>query len=328
MNQYTQLTEGERNQIYALLKEGFSIIRIASRLERSKSTISREIKRNTGGRGYRPTQAQSLASNRRSNASSSGRISETVEQYMLNKLTQEQWSPEQISGRIYKDIGETVSHEWIYKYIYEDRKNGGELYKNLRHGRRQRRKRCNPSVDRAGRGHIKNRRDIDERPANVENRKIFGHWEIDTIIGKAHSGAAVTIVERKTRFTIIIPLPNRKSELVANETIQVLKLIKDKVLSITADNGKEFATHEFVAKKLGIDYYFAKPYHSWERGTNENANGLIRQYIRKNESISEVTTREAQQVMDKLNNRPRKILNFQTPAEYFLRHADKLPFVF
>ena len=223
---------------------------------------------------------------------------------MLQKLTGQQWSPEQISGRIYKDIAENISHEWIYQYIYEDRRSGGQLHKNLRHGRRQRRKRCNPGVSRAGRGHIKNRRDIDERPANVENRRIFGHWEIDTIIGKSQSGAAVTIVERKSRFTIVIPLPNRKSNLVAAETISALEPIKDKVRSITADNGKEFATHQQVAEKLGLDYYFAKPYHSWERGTNENANGLIRQYIPKKASIAGVSRIDAQKVMDKLNNRP------------------------
>lgn len=322
---YHQLTEGERNQIYALHKEGLSPAEIGSRIGRNTSTIYREFQRNTGGRGYRPIQAHRSASERRSSASSlGGTISEAAKQYMLEKLTEDQWSPEQISGRIYKDIGEQVSHEWIYQYIYTDRKSGGDLYKNLRHGHRQRKKRCNPGASRAGRGHIKNRRDIDERPKSVENRKIFGHWEIDTIIGKSHSGAAVTIVERKTRFTILIPLSNRKSDLVATETIKALKPIKDKVRSITADNGKEFATHEQVAESLGLDYYFAKPYHSWERGTNENANGLIRQYIPKDASITEVTIEDAQEVMNKLNNRPRKTLNYDTPAERFMKYAGKL----
>jgi len=323
---YHQLTEGERNQIYALHKEGLSPSEIASRIGRDNSTIYREFRRNTGERSYRPIQAHRLASERRSRASSlGGTISEAAKQYMLEKLTEEQWSPEQISGRIYKDIGEKVSFEWIYQNIYADRRSGGDLYENLRHGRRQRKKRCNPGATRAGRGHIKNRRDIDERPKSVENRKIFGHWEIDTIIGKSHSGAAVTIVERKTRFTILIPLSNRKSDLVATETIKVLKPMKDKVRSITADNGKEFATHEQVAKSLGIDYYFAKPYHSWERGTNENANGLIRQYIPKDASIAEVTIDEAQEVMNKLNNRPRKTLGYDTPAERFARYSGRLP---
>lgn len=326
---YHQLTEGERNQIYALHKEGLSPGEIGSRLGRHASTIYREFQRNTGGCGYRPIQAQRMASERRSYASTlGGTISETAGDYVLEKLTKEQWSPEQISGRIYNDIGEKVSHEWIYQYIYADRKSGGELYKNLRHGRRQRKKRCNPGASRAGRGHIKNRRDIDERPKSVENRNRFGHWEIDTIIGKSHSGAAVTIVERKTRFTILIPLQNRKSDVVAAATIKVLDPIRDKVKSITADNGKEFATHEQVAESLGIDYYFAKPYHSWERGTNENANGLIRQYIPKDASIADVTIDRAQEVMDKLNNRPRKILGYRTPAESFARHSGQLPSVF
>jgi len=325
MKPYTQLTEGERNQIYALHKEGFSNAAIAQRLERDPSTISREISRNTGGNGYRPKQAHTFACDRRSKASSGRRISQKVEQYMRDKLANEQWSPEQISGRIYKDIGENLSHEWIYQYVYDDRRAKGDLYKNLRHGHRQRKKRCNPSPGRAGRGHIKNRRDIDERPATVEKRLQFGHWEIDTIIGHAHSGAAVTIVERKTRFTIIIPLPNRKSDRVAEETIKVLDTIQDTVLSITADNGKEFALHELVAEKLNLDYYFAKPYHSWERGTNENTNGLIRQYIPKSASIKEVTVEEAQTYMDKLNNRPRKTLKYKTPTEVFLRHAKCIP---
>lgn len=325
MKQYTQLTEGERNQIYALNKQGFSANAIARLMKRSQSTISRELARNTGKRNYRPQQAQKLTEERRTKASSGSRISKGAEAYILEKLINFQWSPEQISGRIKIDLDERVSHEWIYQYIYTDRKNGGELHKNLRHGKKQRKRRCNPSPDRAGRGHIKNRRDIDERPSYVEDRMAFGDWEIDTIIGKGHSGAAVTIVERKSRFAILIPLQNRKADIVAAETIKVLKSTQASVKSITADNGKEFAHHELVSKELTLNYYFAKPYHSWERGTNENTNGLIRQYIPKNASILDVTTSDAQRIMDKLNNRPRKTLDYQTPAEVFLQHTNQLP---
>ena len=223
------------------------------------------------------------------------------------------------------DINEKVSHEKIYQMVYEDRKAGGELYKNLRHGRKRRKKRCNPSEPRAGRGCIKNRVDIDSRPKHVENRKQFGHWEIDTIIGKGHSGAAVTIVERKTRFAIIIPLANRKAENVAEEIIKVFLPIRDTIKSITADNGKEFALHEIVSKSLNIDFYFAKPYHSWERGTNENTNGLIRQYIPKSAAITDVSRADSEAIMHKLNNRPRRTLGFNTPTERFLKYSPILP---
>jgi transposase, IS30 family len=325
MKQYTQLTEGERNQIYILNKEGFRPSKIAQRIDRDPSTVSRELKRNRGGCGYRAKQAHDLANRRRSNASSGTRISPEAWAYAIEKLEKEQWSPEQIAGRIEKDIGKTVSHEFIYQKVYEDRKAGGDLHKNLRHGHKKRKKRCNPGAARAGRGHIKNRRDIAERPAHVEKRKTFGHWEIDTIIGKGQSGAAITIVERKSRYTIVIPLKNRLSRIVAEETIKALKSIAHTVKSITADNGKEFAQHECVAEALGLDYYFATPYHSWERGTNENANGLIRQYIPKTASILDISRDDAQLIMNKLNNRPRKILNFQTPAEVLLRHCNQLP---
>lgn len=325
MKQYTQLTERERNQICILSKEGLQGTEIAMRIKRHPSTVNRELRRNRGKNGYSAEQAHKRATERRSNASSGTKIEPATLEYVVEKLTKEQWSPEQISGRIGKDIGGSVSYEWIYQHIYADRKNGGNLHKHLRQGHKKRRRRCNPGANRAGRGHIKNRRDIDERPAHVEWRLAFGHWEIDTIIGKNQSGAALTIVERKSRFTIVIPLENRQSDIVAAETIRALKPIQDTVKSITADNGKEFARHEWVAEKLGIDYYFAKPYHSWERGTNENANGLIRQYIPKASSILDVNRETAQQVMDKLNNRPRKILNYLTPTEVLLMYCDKIP---
>ena len=327
MKQYTQLTEVERSQIYILRKEGLNGTQIAKRIKRNPSSVNRELQRNRGNSGYRPKQAHKRATERRSNASSGTKIEPATLGYVVEKLTKEQWSPEQISGRIGKDIGGSVSHEWIYQHIYADRKNGGDLHQHLRQGHKKRRKRCNPGASRAGRGHIKNRRDIDERPAHVEKRLAFGHWEIDTIIGKNQSGAALTIVERKSRFTIVIPLENRQSDIVAAETIRALECIKHTVKSITADNGKEFARHEWIAEKLGIDFYFAKPYHSWERGTNENANGLIRQYIPKSASILDVNRETAQQVMDKLNKRPRKILNYLTPIEVLLKYCDKIPAV-
>ena len=274
---YHQLTEGERNQIYVLRKDGYIPSEIAAKLGRAPSTISRELKRNHGKRGYRPIQAQNLSDERRSVASSRPKMTGEIIGYIEEKLRLD-WSPETISSVMKTDpaIEGSISHERIYEHVYEDRLNGGDLHTHLRHGRKKRRKRCNPSPDRAGRGHIKNRRDIDERPKAVETREEPGHWEIDTIVGKGHQGNAVTIVERTTRFTLIEILDDRKAETVTEATVRLLEPYKDVCLSITADNGKEFAGHEKISAQLEIDFYFAKPYHSWERGTNENTNGLIR----------------------------------------------------
>lgn len=313
MSRYTQLTEGERNQIYALNKRGFKQAEIAKDIGKSPATISRELRRNRGKRGYRPKQAHQMAQRRRRLAASHPKMHHEVIAHIESKLAL-QWSPEQISNTMEIETGVRVSHERIYQHVYEDRLASGKLHTHLRHGRKKRRKRCNP-IDRTGsRGRIKNRRDIEERPTLVDTRLTTGHWEIDTIIGKGQKGAAVTIVERKSRFTLIAGVKNRTAEQVAEATIRLLSPFPDLLLSITADNGKEFADHEQIAKTLGIDFYFAKPYHSWERGTNENTNGLIRQYLPKSEPLSDLTKETEQMIMDRLNHRPRKTLGYRTPT--------------
>jgi IS30 family transposase len=321
MTGYTQLTEGERNQIYVLNKRGLKQSEIAHDLGREPSTISRELKRNRGGRGYRPKQAHREATERRRAASSRPKMKDNVVAHVEAKLGL-QWSPEQISGTMEDEIGIRISHERIYQHIYKDRLAGGNLHTHLRHGRKKRRKRCNPGERTGNRGKIKNRRDIDERSALVDTRLTQGHWEIDTIIGKGQEGAAVTIVERKSRFTLIAGVENRTAEQVTAATIRLLQPYGDQVVSITADNGKEFAHHEEIAEALKVDFYFARPYHSWERGTNENTNGLIRQYLPKSESLSKLSDETERFVMERLNNRPRKILGFRTPSDELNLHLN------
>ena len=207
----------------------------------------------------------------------------------------------------------SISHEWIYQYIYQDKLYGGTLHQHLR-CKKKRRKRYG-SYDR--RGQIINRVSIDERPAIVDKRKRIGDWELDTVIGKAHKQAIVTITERKTRLSLIRKVKFKTAENVADAIIELLGPMKKWVKTLTADNGKEFAFHERIAKALNAKFYFAHPYSSWERGLNENTNGLIRQYLPKKTDFKKVTQKQIDNVMEKLNNRPRKCLGFKTPNQVF-----------
>jgi len=279
-------------------------------LRRSKSTISREIKRNKGLRGYRPKQAHRLAKRRRTR--STRRISEEVWSWVKHCL-KEDWSPEQVSNWLAKEKKFFVSHEWIYQHILKDKQAGGDLYKHLR---------CQkPKKKRYGardrRGRIPNRKSIEERPAIVEQRSRIGDWELDTIIGKGHSGVLVSIAQRKTRLALLAKVPNKTAEAVAGAILKLLKPLSEKVHTLTADNGKEFSLHEKIAENLSAHFYFAHPYASWERGLNENTNGLIRQYFPKDRDFSTITAKEVKMVMDKLNNRPRKCLGIKTPNQVF-----------
>jgi len=303
---YTQLTREERYQIYALKKAGHKQNEIAQVLKRSESTISRELGRNCGRRGYRPKQAHSMAEERRSmNAST---IDEATWKFAQDKLL-EQWSPEQISWHV------AISPETVYQRVYADKRAGGLLWKNLR-CQKQRKKRYG-KTDR--RGTIPNRLFIEDRPAIVDERKRIGDWEADTIIGKNHRQAIVSIVERKTGLTLIKKVERKTSTAVSQAMIDLLKPYKNKVRTITSDNGKEFAGHEDIAKKLKADFYFAHPYASWERGTNENTNGLIRQYFPKNRDFTTITQKEINFAMERLNNRPRKRLGYRTPNQVFFK---------
>jgi len=309
---YKQLTHEERYQICVLLKAGLNQTEIAMILERHKSTISREISRNTGLRGYRPQQAQCLAEDRRY-SKIRPRISDIVWND-VRRLLREDWSPEQISLWFASEKAISISHEWIYQYILQDKNQGGTLYRHLR-CQKQRRKRYG-SYSR--RGQLIDRISIDKRPAVVDARSRIGDWALDTIIGRNHKQAIVSLTERKSRFTLIQKVKRKTAQCVTDAIINLLVPLSDQVHTLTADNGKEFAGHKTIADKLNAKFYFAHPYASWERGLNENTNGLIRQYFPKQRDFKTITQKEIKRVMDKLNNRPRKCLGIKTPNQVFL----------
>jgi len=230
-------------------------------------------------------------------------------------MIREELSPEQITGHL-KDIGEpSVSPEWIYQHLYADKRNGGDLHTRLR-CQKQRRKRYG-STER--RGQIKNRVSIEKRPAIVDLRSRIGDWEADTVIGKQGHSVLVTLVERKTRFTVAIKAVNKTARAVTDAICEHLKPHQEKVLTLTYDNGREFAYHEEIARVLTAEGFFAHPYHSWERGLNENTNGLIRQYIPKGKDIDDLSDEDVAKIIGKINSRPRKCLGFKTPNQLFLR---------
>ena len=306
---YTQLTQEERYQIGAFLSVGYTRSTIALKLNRHPSTISREIKRNEGLRGYRPQQAQRLAEERRYH-----HVHYRIEDATWNKvetLLREDWSPEQVSGWLSSTGQPSVSAEWIYQYILVDKQNGGDLYTHLRCQKKRKKRYGRPDA----RGQLKNRTSIDERPLVVEIRKRIGDWEIDTVIGRQGGSVLVTAVERKSRLSVIALSDDKSAENVKNALIEALSPLAASVKTLTYDNGKEFAMHEEVAEQLDAKGYFAHPYHSWERGSNENMNGLIRQYAPKGTSFDSLTDDDIKAIMSKLNNRPRKCLDFKTPNQ-------------
>jgi IS30 family transposase len=319
MGQYTQLTQEQRYQIYAFMKAHFSITDIASEIGVHKSTVSREIKRNRGKKGYRPKQAHCMAIERRQKAKKYVRLTPKVIG-LIEEFLYQDFSPEQVCGFLARTHNLRISHETVYRYVLANKARGGTLYRYLRHAHKKRKKRYG-SYDH--RGQIKGRVSIDERPAIVNARGRIGDWEIDTIIGKQHKGALLTLVERKTKFTLIRKLEKKQAELVAKATINLLKPYEEKVCTITADNGQEFAHHEYIKKHLKTTVYFAHPYHAWERGLCENTNGLIRQYFPKGMSFVTITDEHVQVAMNRLNNRPRKTLGYKTPNEVFFQAVIK-----
>lgn len=314
---YTHLTEEERYHIYELYHEGFLQSEIADSLGRSPSTISREFARNRGERGWRPKQAQSKADSRLSQRGSSNvkKVSAAAWAYAKSKLETEQWSPEQISGRLKHDKLDSISHETIYAKILEDKQSQGTLYTHLR-CKKRRKKRYGSK--KSARGYIPNRVGIEERPAIVETRERVGDWEGDTIIGRQTQGAVIaSVVERKSRFTCLVKAANKTTHEVIECIRAGLHSIADCVTTITFDNGKEFSQHSKLSEALGASIYFARPYHSWERGLNENTNGLVRQYFPKKTSFDSITDNELEEIAWKLNTRPRKCLGYRTPLEVF-----------
>ncbi|MCA6392816.1 MAG: IS30 family transposase [Cytophagales bacterium] len=320
MIMYQHFTQEERYEIYEKLTEKVPKSVIASWLGKHPSSIYREIHRNRGLKGYRPKQANDKAAMRQA--------TKPRKVYFTNAIRSqvEAWirldfSPEQIVGRAEREGIPMVSHERIYQHIWDDKRAGGTLYEHLRHIPKKYRKRYGSKQER---GQILNKVSIEARPAEVESRDEIGHWEIDTVIGKSHDGAIVTLVERTSRFTVIGKLVGKHADPCAEKTIEILTPFSDKVKSITSDNGKEFAKFERIAEALEALFFFAHPYHSWERGSNENTNGLIRQYLPKSMGFEYLTQEDCQKIMDKLNNRPRKVLGFRTPAEVFFSNTLQL----
>lgn len=311
MSCYAQLTQEERYQIYEMKTAGSPSWEIARALGRHRSTIFRELGRNRGRRGYRPCQAHALAQGRR-RAKSRCRIGAGVWR-AVEALIRRDWSPEQVAGRLAREQGRCVSHERIYQHIYADKALGGDLHTHLR-CRKQRRKRYG---GRSRRGHVAGRVSIEERPAAVAARSRLGDWEADTVIGAGHGGALVSAVERKSVFTVLAPVARKTAAAVRRALRQELGPMRDRVLTLTVDNGREWSGHRGIARDLGGAVYFAHPYASWERGLNENTNGLVRQYFPKSRRLSRVTRAEAHRVMGRLNHRPRKNLDYRTPHEVF-----------
>ncbi|MFD1218502.1 IS30 family transposase, partial [Microbulbifer celer] len=306
---YYQLTENERYQIYSLRKAGHSQAEIAELLERHPSTISRELRRNTGLRGYRPGQAHKLSDVRRREAHKARKVTDEV-QRQIELLTMQDLSPQQTAIYLERHTGVSLHHETIYQIIYADQASGGDLYTHLRIASKPYRKRYG-SYDR--RGKIKNRVSIEERPVVVDQMSRIGDWEGDTVIGKGRSGALLTMVERKTLFTVIVRLTGKRADLLADAAVAHMAHLKDKIKTITFDNGLEFSGHEVIARGLGADIYFAHPYASWERGINENTNGLIRQYFPKGTDFNKVTDDQVHFVMNRLNSRPRESRGGKSP---------------
>ncbi len=312
---YKQLTREQRYQIYALKKEGHSRSAIARNVGVHKATIGRELRRNLGERGYRPKQADELARERQKQRV--GPRITAAQWRQVEDLLRHEWSPEQIAGRLKLLQHERLSHERIYQYIYANKASGGTLYRHLR-CRKQRRKRYG-SYSR--RGQIPHRVLIDQRPAVVEQKARLGDWEADTIIGRNHQAAIVSLVERRSKLTRLAKVARTTAELVTTAVTTQLQPLT--VKTITSDNGREFAHHLQIGQNLKADFYFAHPYHSWERGVNENTNGLVRQYFPKKSEFSKINDKQIKKVEERLNNRPRKTLGYKTPNEVFF----KLPLV-
>ena len=312
---YHQITSEERYRISALRQEGYCPAAIARRLGRHRSTISRELGRNCSpwDGSYRPSKAQEQANGRRSRSRRNQRF-EGPDWKLVERLLREDWSPEQVSGSLQKTGELSISHETIYRYVWENRAQGGELYKRLRCAMKKRRKRygCYDS-----RGRLAGKRHLSERPASVERRQAAGHWEIDTVMGTGNDHCIVTLVERATGYLLIGKLRARTMEEAAKRTIQLIKKHPGKFRTITADNGTEFHSYREIEKATAVKFYFATPHHAWERGTNENTNGLIRQYLPKRKSMAHVTQWDCNRIAKKLNTRPRKRYNYETPEERF-----------
>jgi len=307
------ITKEQRYEISAYLKCNKTKSFIAKTLGVHKGTISREISRNATKTGkYNPKIAHQLSQERKERFNRKRSFTKEIEQFVVNKIEQEQWSPEQITGYCKNKSISMVSHERIYQHIRQDKETGGKIHVHTRHRLKHRKRPVSKFIP------IKNRVSIEERPDVINNKERFGDWEIDTIIGNNQKGAIVTITERTTNFFIMKKLSKGKNaEALARTVVKMLMPYKANILSITADNGTEFAQHEYIGKCLDARIYFTHPYSSWEKGLIEYTNKLIRQYIPKKSNFDEFNELKINEIQKKINARPREKLNFESPVKIF-----------
>jgi IS30 family transposase len=318
---YQQITSAERHTLAILRKQHRSRAEIAEAMQRHRSTIYRELKRNccSYDEGYRHERADDQARLRRSRSRRNHRL--TIKDWQLiEQLIRQDLSPEQISGFLQRHRMLVVSHETIYKHIWQDKKHGGTLYQHLRQ-RPKFRKRYGTYEKR---GKVAGKHHISERPAAAELRREIGHWEIDTVVGKGGKCSVVTLVERVTGCVLIGKLRHRTVAALNRRLLEMIRSLPHLFKTITADNGTEFHGYRHIERRTGTNIYFATPYHSWERGTNENTNGLIRQYLPKSDSMKTLTQARCDEIARILNNRPRKRHRFYTPIEVLKRRCSKL----
>jgi transposase, IS30 family len=312
---YRQLTPEERYMLAALRRQGYNKSQIARSLGRHRSTVCREVRRNsTRADGhYRAFTAQERTQGRRSRSRRNSHF--TAEDLAtVDRLLCRQWSPEQVAGHLRRAGLLSISHETIYRHVWRDKKAGGLLYTHLRGASKRRRKRYG-AYD--SRGRLAGKRPISERPPEVETRQRPGHWEIDTVAGSGSKDCIVSLVERKTGLLLIGKLADRTTASLNRRVISLIRRDEAACATVTADNGTEFHDYQGIEARTRALFYFARPYHSWERGSNENANGLIRQYLPKGVSMAGLSQHQCNAIARKLNTRPRKRLGFRTPLECF-----------
>jgi IS30 family transposase len=312
---YRQLSPEERYMLAALRRQGYNQSQIAGALGRHRSTVCRELLRNStraDGR-YRAFTAQERTNGRRSRSRRNQRF--LVEDFaLIDELLCRQWSPEQIAGHLRRTGQLSISHETIYRHVWRDKREGGTLHTHLRGARKRRRKRYG-SYD--SRGRLAGKRLISERPPEVEARQKVGHWEADTVAGASSKDCVATLVERKTGLVLIGKFKDRTARSLSRRATSLMRRHAGRFETVTTDNGTEFHDYQRIERLTGAAFYFARPYHSWERGSNENANGLIRQYLPKGASMAGLTQHQCNAIARKLNTRPRKRLGFRTPLECF-----------
>lgn len=319
MRKYHQLTSGERYELSALRKQGFCNAEIARALGRHRSTIGRELRRNTRkDGGYRPSTADEKTRGRRSRSRRNWRFS-WADWALVISFLEKDWSPDQISGRLRRAGQLSISYETIYRFVWDDRARGGMLYDHFRQRAKRRRKRYG-AYD--SRGKLAGKRAISERPPGAENRSRVGHFEGDTVMGSSKdTHCLLTFVDRKTGFVLIGKLRSRTVEETSRKAVELIHNAGRRVRTVTTDHGTEFHGYKDIEKATGSRFYFATPYHSWERGTSENTNGLIRQYFPKGKSMAHVTQADCDRVARKLNQRPRLRLDYLTPEECFAKRT-------